>query len=200
VSSLGFALDQGGGKKVVITSSSVGEGKTATALNIAIAAAGDGRTPLLIDADERARGLTRMSGFGIAPGITDADPESGTGAVVQKWLVEGEAVVEFVPAGKKLGADTERYFRSPQFKEGLAKLTTGYDLVLIDTPPVLAAPEATDIAAEADGIILVVRRGTALSDIEDACDRLTMAGTPIIGYVFNWAKGAGGTYAYKYGS
>jgi Mrp family chromosome partitioning ATPase len=199
VSSLGFALNQVGGKSVMITSSGPSDGKSATALNLAIAALADGRTPLLIDVDERARGLTRMSGYGIARGVTDADGETRSGELVQKWPVEGQTVVEFVPAGKRLSGGSAGYFRSAQFQETLPKLTEGYDLVIFDAPPVLVAAETTDIASNVDGVVLVVRRDTEVRDLEDARDRLAIAGTPILGYVFNWAKGADGRYGYGYG-
>lgn len=71
VSSIRFALEQIDGTTVVVTSTAPGDGKSITALNIAFAAAKDGRRPLLIDADERARGLTGFSGYSIGLGLTD---------------------------------------------------------------------------------------------------------------------------------
>jgi Mrp family chromosome partitioning ATPase/uncharacterized protein involved in exopolysaccharide biosynthesis len=199
VSSLGFALSQVDGKTVMITSSGPSDGKSVTALNLALAASADGRSPLLIDVDERARGLTRMSGYGIARGVTDATDNTRPGELVQKWPVEGQAIVEFVPAGKRLNGGSAGYFRSAQFQRTLPRLTEGYDFVIFDAPPVLVAAETTDIASNVDGVVLVVRRDTKVKDLEDARDRLAIAGTPIIGYVFNWAKSAAERYGYGHG-
>jgi Mrp family chromosome partitioning ATPase len=199
VSSLGFALSTTDGNVVMVTSSGIADGKTASALNIAVSATGDGRAPLLVDGDERNRGLTRMSGFAIGRGVTDFEPDTDPNDLVQKWQVEGGTVIEFLPAGRHLRGDTAQFFRSDQFRDALPKLSAQHDLVIIDAPPVLAAPETTDIAAQVDGVVLVVRYGTDVQDIEDARDRLAIAGTPIIGYIFNRAKGTDTAYVHGYG-
>lgn len=199
VSSLGFALNTAEGNLVMVTSSGIGDGKSASALNIAISATGNGRVPLLIDGDERNRGLTRLSGYTIASGVTDIDSDTDPNDLVQNWQVEGGTVIKFLPAGKKLRADTAQFFRSDHFRDMLPKLSAQHDLVIIDAPPVLAAPETTDIAARVDGVVLVVRRDTDVQDIEDARDRLAIASTPIIGYIYNRDKGAETVYAYGYG-
>ena len=69
LSSLSFVMEENGGRSVVVTSAGPDEGKTVTALNLAIAAMKDGRRPLLIDGDERARGLTKARRHQRAAGI-----------------------------------------------------------------------------------------------------------------------------------
>ena len=102
VSSLGFALDQIDGTRVVVTSASPGDGKSVTALNIAIAAAQDGRRPLLIDADERARGLTRLSVLGIDWDSRDLrQRQPGRPIVVGDWQCRTGRSLPFVAAGKQ---------------------------------------------------------------------------------------------------
>jgi len=199
VSSLGFALQQVNGTSVVVTSTAPGDGKSATALNIAIAAAQDGRHPLLIDADERARGLTRLAGANGQPGITDLGNGTATTDVVGSWGMIDGTKLPFVAAGTELDGSTAGYFRSASFKTALASLASDRDIVIIDAPPIMSAAETTDLAAEADGVILVVRQGAPLSDLDDARQRISMSGTPILGYVFNRAKGKSGGYGYGYG-
>lgn len=199
VSSLGFALSEVNGKTVMITSAGPNEGKTVTALNLAIAALGDGRTPLLVDVDDRVRGLTRLSGFAISRGVTDVGMGIKPAEMVRKWAVEGDVIVEVVPAGTKLNGGTAGFFRSPQFRTAVTGLSSHHDLVIFDAPPVLAAAETSDIASNVDGVVVVVRRDTLIRDLEDTKARLAIAGTPILGYVFNWAKGADGRYGYGYG-
>jgi len=199
VSSLGFALEQIKGKSVVITSAAPRDGKSSTALNVAIAATQDGRKTLLVDADERARGLSRLSGFEGHYGITDISDGSNAVQVVGEWAMADDTVVPFVAAGSKLDGSTAGYFRSAAFKKALPMLAAKRDIVIIDAPPVMSAAETTDLAAQADGVVLVVRHDTPIRDLEDARQRLTMSGTPILGYVFNRAKGKSGAYGYGYG-
>ena len=85
VSSLGFALDQIGGTSVLVTSAAPSDGKSVTALNIAIAAAQDGRSTLLIDADERAQGLTRLAERTNQAGIADLENGTPIGDRVCEW-------------------------------------------------------------------------------------------------------------------
>jgi protein-tyrosine kinase len=74
----------------------------------------------------------------------------------------------------------------------------GRQLVIIDTPPVMFASETADIAAEVDGVVLVVREGSPLRDLEDARSRIELSGTPIIGYIFNKASATDTAYRYSY--
>ena len=69
----------------------------------------------------------------------------------------------FVPAGSRLDDSAAAYFRSACLPECAAALTADYDMVIIDTPPVMSAAETSDIAAQADGVVLVVSAGTPLA-------------------------------------
>lgn len=200
VSSLSFALDRVGGKTVVVTSAAPGDGKSVTALNIAYAAAKDGRNPLLVDADERARGLTRLSGLAIdGLGLSDLTNGRPTNEVVGGWQIQDDSSLPFVPAGSHLDDNAAAFFRTTAFRSALPPLVSAYDLVVIDTPPAMSAAETTDIAAQADGIVLVVRQGTPLRELHDVRQRLSISQTPLLGYVFNRAKGPNGGYGYGYG-
>ena len=201
VSSLGFALDQVGGKSVVVTSTGPGDGKSISGLNIAVAASEDGRRTLLIDADTRVRGLTRIARFDGRPGLTDLPTNTVPSDLVHDWSLAEQTTVRFVPAGTNLQGDTAGYFRSLAFRDGLPKLVGDHDLVIIDTPPLMSAAETIDIAARADGVILVILPGTRLRHLTEARDRLALSGTPILGYIFNRAKvkKEGYGYGYQYG-
>ena len=199
VSSLSFALQKVEGRSVVVTSSAPGDGKSVTALNLALAAIQDGRRPLLVDADERARGLTRLAGLGIGPGLTDLRKGEPVANVVDAWQSRNGTSVAFVPAGRSLDESAAAFFRSSDFREALPRLMSGYDIVILDTPPVMSAAETTDVVSQADGAVLVVRQGTPVKDLHDVRQRLSISGTPILGYIFNRAKGSAGRYGYGYG-
>jgi len=197
VSSLEFALN-GSGPVVVITSADQGDGKTVSALNLAVAAAKDGRKVLLVDADERVRGLTRYSGGAPEPGLTDlAGGTVSIDSCTRTWPVADGVVVPLIPAGRNLG-DTAGFFRTGAFRTAMTQISKSADIVLIDTPPLLAVSDASAVAARADGIILVVAKGTPLRHLEDVRDRLEFVGTPLLGYIFNRSDPNDPKYGYKY--
>jgi Mrp family chromosome partitioning ATPase/capsular polysaccharide biosynthesis protein len=181
LSSLSFALAEIEGRSVVITSTGSGDGKTVTALNLAIAAMTDGRHPLLIDGDERARGLTKLAGI--------AEPASPNGKIGQgyQWPITPEQTIDFIASGRNLGTDISGYFRSIEFRRAFEEITADRDIVIIDAPPVMSASETAELAAEADGVVFVVEKDTPLREIADARDRIAISGTPILGYIFNRA-------------
>ena len=199
VSSLGFALNQVAGTSVLVTSVAPGDGKSTVAVNTAIAALQDGRQALLVDGDDRVRGLTRLASFGDQAGISDLGTGETDKDVVGDWPMPDDTLVPFVPAGRQINGSTAGYFRSAAFKAALPRLAAGHDLVIIDAPPVMAAAETTDLAALADGVLLVVRHDTRVRDLEDTVQRIAMAGTPILGYVYNRAKSTTSGYGYGYG-
>lgn len=201
VAALEYALEHMGGTSVAITSASVADGKTVTAFNLAVAAARDGRRVLLADADERAGGLTRLTGVAHSPGLTDlADdsiPYDGCTAALPP-----QHDLTFVPAGTHPD-DPAGFFRTPGFRRAMARLKERADLVILDTPPMLAVSDTSAIAGQVDGIVIVVSRGTALSTLQELRERLAFVGTPVLGYVFNRASRTTttpyGDYRYGYG-
>lgn len=200
VSSLEYALTQSNGSTVLITSAHPADGKTVTALNLAVAALRDGRRVLLADADERVRGLTGLCGAAPAPGLTDlvddAIPFAGCTASVE---VPGTTGLPFLPAGTRPD-DPAGFFRTPGFRKVITRLREQADLVILDSPPILSVSDTSAIASQADGIVLVVSRGTSLRLLEEVRERLEFVGTPLLGYVFNRADVRGSAMSYGYGS
>lgn len=202
VASLEYALERSGGTTVVLTSASPGDGKTVTALNLAVAAARDGRRVLLTDGDQRARGLSRLTEVAPTPGLTDlADDAVPFDGCVAK-LEATDSQFTFVPVGTP-SHDAAGFYRTPGFRKAMNRIRERADLIIIDTPPVLAVSDTSAIAGQADGIVVVVKRGTPLSRLEEVRERLAFVGTPVLGYVFNRADpkaGAYGRYGYEYGA
>lgn len=196
VASLGFALDSKEGSTVLVTSARPGEGKTVTAANLAVAAMRDGRRVLVVDADERARGLTALTGVAEEPGLTDLTDESmAVDRVISRMpLGQGDSLA-VVAAGHRL-ADPAGFFRSGDFRRVMARAKADMDLVIVDTPPLLAVSDSSAIASQADGIIIVVGRGTPIRMLREVRERLEFIGTPALGYVFNRAIARRDSYGY----
>ena len=199
LSSIEFFLGESGGSSVIMTSADQGDGKSLTAVNLSMAAAREGRRVTLVDADERARGLTRQVGVLAERGLTDLGVDSLAlhSASVDLRQRSGSEV-RFVPVGQR-AIDPTGYFRTPEFHRSMVQVKADADLVVVDAPPILAVAETSAIAAQVDGIVLVVTRGTRLRRLEEVRNRLEFVGTPLIGYVFNRSRsGKRDTYTYGY--
>lgn len=199
VASLEFALAETGGSSILLTSASAGDGKTVTAINLAVAAAQDGRQVMLVDADERMRGLTRLTKASAGPGLTDlADAELPFEGCVSIVRLSERVRLPFISAGSKV-ADPAGFFRTPGFRKAVMRIKDRADFVVIDSPPLLAVADTSAIAAQFDGIVVVVTRGTPMRLLEDLRARLDFVGTPVLGYVFNRTDPRGSRYGYRYG-
>lgn len=199
VSSLEYVLEGHGSQVVLVTSPLQGDGKTVTAANLAVAAVRDGRRTLLVDADERMRELTGLFAGTDSPGLVDlatVGEAEAARAVVKVGLPQGGELL-FTPAGSN-HADPAGFFRSAGFRRALARLRSRADLVILDSPPLLAVSDTSALAGQVDGIVLVVRKGTPLSALRETRERLSFVGAPLLGYVFNRSAPAGGGY-YSYG-
>ena len=197
VNSVAHALEDAGGSSFLITSAGPTDGKTLTAANLGIAAAQDGRDVLLVDADTRIRGLTRLFDVEADRGL-DALADGAPLVDLVTLLGTGDerhaALLPAVP----LGEDTAAFFRTPKFRRSAQTLAASADLVVYDTPPLLLASDTSAIAGHVNGIVVVVARGTAIRQLRDLRERLDRLGTPVIGYVFTKDKVATG-YGYRYG-
>jgi capsular exopolysaccharide synthesis family protein len=198
VSALTFALQHDQGTSVLLTSAGPSDGKTTTALNLAIAAARDGRKVLLVDADQRVQGLTRLAGTEQHSGLTDLADASLPFSTCVWWRVGAEAKLRFVPAGNPV-PDTAGFFRTAAFRIAMNRVKAEADFVIVDSPPLLAVSDTSAIASQVDGVVIIVTRGTPLKQLEDVRQRLAFIGTPVLGYVFNRGQPRSGYYGYGYG-
>jgi capsular exopolysaccharide synthesis family protein len=138
---------------VAVTSAARGEGRTTTAANLALTAAEEGRTALLVEADLRRPALAAL--FGLAP-------RAGLAEVIEGTAELGQAIVRVGPlavlcAGDARGTDLARRPRAAAVME---QLRAAYDLIVLDAPPALAFADGDRIAAAADAALLVVRAGS----------------------------------------
>jgi capsular exopolysaccharide synthesis family protein len=149
---------------IVLTSANPGEGKTTVVCNLAIAFAEIGKKVLLVDADLRRPRLHSVFGldntFGLCSilqdGWTSIKPVSQMGYAAGSGAISENLYV--LPSGPPIREVGKALF-TDRLRELFATLKQEFDIVLIDSPPVLQISDARVLGRMADGVILVVRAG-----------------------------------------
>lgn len=160
---------------LLVTSALPGEGKTSVACDLAIAAAQAGRRVLLVGADLRRPRFANFLSIEESVGVsTIVAGRASRSVAIQRW---GGGLLDVLPAGR-IPDQPLQVIGSEAMRELLDVLRLEYDLVLLDTPPVLAVSDASVLGGSADGCVLVAALGhSTRKDVEQAASRLRMAGT-----------------------
>ncbi len=184
---------------LMITSAMVGEGKTTTALNLAISMAQEyDHTVLLIDADLRRPSIGRYLDLGAKPGLTECLLD---GVAVPDLLIKtGIGKLVILPSGR-VAPNPGELFSSNKMRALIREMKHRYTdrYIIIDTPPVLPFAETRTLSGIVDGVIMVVKSGlSTLENIQDAKE--AMRGANILGLVYNHARpdSLSSSYSYYY--
>ena len=195
-----FAHPDGDVDTIMITSPGPGEGKTVTALNLAITIAQAGRRTLYIDADLRRPQGHRMMGLAREPGLVDIlfDMLPNT---IEQFATELDSYLYVIPAGRDVPNPAE-VLGSRKMKNFIDRWRQEFDVILIDTPPTLLVADALILAAQSDVTLVVCSAGQTNWQAVDRCaEALKDVGAEVIGTLLNRfdAKAAYGGYKYGYG-
>lgn len=196
--SLHFARLETKNNVLMISSASPGAGKSFVASNLAVVMAQAGQRVLLIDADMRKGLLHRMVGGRPDNGLSELIAgQAQISDVIRP--IQGVGQLMFIPRGKVPPNPSELLMHA-NFTTLLETLRPRYDLIIVDTPPVLAVTDAAVIGHHVGTSLLVVRFGiNQVREIALAKQRLEQNGVPIKGAIFNLVeKRAAGYYAYAY--
>ncbi len=173
-------------KTIAVASAMPGEGRTTTAMNLALTAARAGdRRVALVEADLRRPRLERLLGLPEGPGIADL---SGGEVEMERCV---RRVVRpplwVVTAGRRAGG-AEVELDVARLRALLALLRSRFDVVYVDVPPVLSSADAVAVVAAVDGIVLVARpRRSTFASMEQAASMLS--GARVLGCVLNDSLG-----------
>lgn len=176
-----------GARSLVVVSGNARDGKTTVIANAAMAAAREGNRVLVIDADFGSQNLSQLLVGNIPPatGITEV-VETGADlrrAIVTVPVADGASLSLLARGHRPVIA--ANFFRSAATRVFFEGIRDEFDLVFVDTPPLLHVAYTSIISRYADGALLVVNHGGAVSELEEVVDRLAFIGTKPIGYVYN---------------
>ncbi len=186
-------------KSLLISSSQPGEGKSTTTANLAIAFAQLRKRTLLVDADLRKPVQHNVFGHPRGPGLSEylMGDIHDLKEIVHQTKVENLSIIT---AGE-LPPNPSELLGSDNMSQLVDQLENEYDMVLFDSPPIVAVTDASMISGELDAIALVVKVGqTERSAVDRALDTITNVKAPLIGAIINGAsqESLGGRYAYYY--
>jgi capsular exopolysaccharide synthesis family protein len=189
--------------RIVISSTDPGDGKTTVLSNLAMAYARAGKRTLMIDADMRRPGLTRLLELRGEDGLTQVLQGTESVAEVARRCTRNCGVegLDVLPSGPRQINPAE-LLAGPRLAELLAWAESNYDQILIDAPPAGAAADASMIAVNTDGLVLVIRPDkNRRQHVVRAIEGFRGIGIEPLGIVVNGliAEGDKGYYAYAEG-
>ena len=191
-----FASLDAPARTLLVTSSTPGEGKTTTAVNLAFAMAMDGKKVILVDTDLRRPTLHKLLHLPALPGLTDV--LLGKSALQPHEVMPGLSVLTAGSTPPNPG----ELLNSRTFRTLVNTLMERADLVIFDSPPVLAAADAAILASQMDGTIVVIETGrTKKASVLRATQMLTHVRANILGVAYNKMRSQEASgYYYQYQS
>ena len=181
-------------KTILIASAVPREGKSTVAMYLAATMAMGGSRVLLVDADMRRPSLHKYFGSAVKPGVAEIlSKETDSRSIISGPV----ANLSFLPAGEPKRNPGELVL-SPQLGVFLEHIAPRFDFVLIDSPPILATDDASSLAPNVDGVLMVVRGSFTSAQIaREALDSFYQRKATVLGLIFNRAVGT--AYAnYRY--
>jgi capsular exopolysaccharide synthesis family protein len=183
---------------IAVTSSVAGEGKSSTATNLAVSFAQAGAKVLLIEGDLRRPRVAEYLGIEGGIGLTNVlTGRLAIDDVLQPWGKGGLTVLASGP----IPPNPAELLGSKSMAQLLQSLKEKFEIIIVDTPPLLPVTDGAIISAEADGAILVVRHGkTTRNQVARATASLEAVDARILGAVMNMTPTRGAdAYGYGYG-
>lgn len=190
-----YQVDMLNHRVVAVTSAVAGEGKTVSCAHLAWHLASAGRKKvLLIDTDSRKADLAKSMGIAPLPGLSEF--LSGTvplESILRNSLMKGLSVV---PTGAKVAAPADMLAGGP-FRDFLKAMRGRFDVVLLDTPPILPVADTLSLRDQVDGFLFIYRAGfTPHTMLREALDEV--GAKNVIGVVINGVEPRNDAYYQKY--
>ncbi|KAF5052538.1 Tyrosine-protein kinase YwqD [anaerobic digester metagenome] len=186
-----FSTTSEGCKVIGVTSSDAGEGKSITALNLAITFAETQSRVLLIDCDLRKPKVSRLLKVKAVPGLSNVLVNMNS---VQEAIqtVQLETTSIDVLLSGDIPPNPSELLGSRKMKELIESLSNRYDYILVDTPPVGVVTDAVIVSSLFTGMIFVIRASRTQQDaVHSALSQLKFAGANVLGFVLNGVNAKG---------
>lgn len=192
-----FSIPKKNCKRIMVTSSMAGEGKSTNSINLAMTVAETGAKVLLIDCDLRRPNVANLLLLKKDRGLSNM--LAGYNSYEDVVIRDVQKNLDVITAGEIPPNPTE-LLGSTEFSDFLDAMSEKYGYIILDTSPINLVTDSVLLSKLVDGIVLVVRcNSTAKDSVNDAINSLKMVDAKILGFVFNDVENSGkGGYG-KYG-
>lgn len=178
-----FSINGKENKVIGVTSAMPHDGKTITAVNLAISLVQIEKKTILIDADMRLPTVANKLLLSGNKGLSNI--LAGQAELDRCIKKDSQTGLDVLLAGE-IPPDPTWLLQSPRFREMIGTLRERYDFIIIDLPPVTTVTDSYMITEHIDGYLLVVRNGwTDLRAVDEMMAQLSMAEARVIGFVNN---------------
>lgn len=171
-------------------SPTVGDGKTVTTANFALAHAQLHTPVLAVDADLKAQGLVQLfpapDGAEDVPGITEVIASRRSTYELIRLDLGDDGHLDLLPGGVD-DRDRSNQFGSSASAALFARFREEYGLTVLDVAPLLNVAYATAVLKDADGAVVVIRHGSPITNAEQLAARLHLFEVPVVGYIYAMA-------------
>ena len=182
-------------KTISVTSATPGAGKSTISTNLAAAFAAQGSKVLLVDTDMRKPTVHRIFRVENHPGLTNllTDRTLSIDSVTRESYVSG---LNYITCGI-VPPNPSELLQSNRMNELIQEIEEAYELVIFDTPPLLAVTDAQIMATKVDGTIVVVPQGEVKkNELDQSAELLEKVNANVLGTVLNKVDSDSGTYYY----
>lgn len=205
-----IALGEANGKKcrvIGVTSAQPSEGKSTVSVNLAYTISELGKSVLLIDGDMRRPSIHTTVGEPLSPGLSEVltGKENLKNAMVRYTSTNNVTYFDMILSGE-FPENPSELLSSVRFQKFLEVVSSVYEYIIIDLPPVNAVVDALNVSKSVDGFIVVVRENHCPQYVLENCmDQLKFIKANILGFVMNGCMDGAGKhyqyskYAYQYG-
>lgn len=185
-------------KSLLITSAEPGEGKTSIVVNLAIVFAQSGLNTFLMDCDLRRPALHERLSLSNRIGLTSLIFNEKPNLSESVWQSPYENL-QVITSGN-LPPNPSEVLASTRMRETLQQIKDQADIVIIDTPPIMAVSDALVLAPQVDGVLIVIQPGkTKIKTVKNIVEQLRRANANLLGVVIKFMDGRRHHYARRYG-
>ena len=173
-------------QKILITSTGLHEGKSLTVANLAVSMAQSGKSVLVLDADMRNSTQHKLFGLDNGQGLSRALVQDRD---FRDYIKETNVPGLMVLTAGPIPPNPAELVGSKRMKRLIEEASEQFDIVLIDTPPVIVVTDAAILAQKVDGVILVLASGEVnKDDAQTAKEHLDNVGAKVLGTILNKVK------------
>jgi len=174
-------------RSIVVTSALPGDGKTTTAVNLAVTLAHQGQRVILIDAETRRGTVHEVFGIPPAPGFFDLMyGQASPGECIRRVQMEVGGTIDVLPLGSAPSVNPADLLVAARLQPLFERLRAQYDYVLLDTPPLNLFTDAALIGAQSDALLLVARADrTDREELRFAVQQLRNVQVTLAGSILN---------------